>query len=130
MRYIIGFDLVDWESFVAYGIHIKIDPAVVVENEIADSIGPLNREGITVPGFQEPGILDLEKSSSFIIRPKLKVNVNIINHVETRTRTYLVLKARVGLETALLRANPNVRDGFILRGLVKDSGYLRIFWSE
>lgn len=76
MRDIIGLDLVNRERFVAYGIHIEINPAIVVKDEITDGIGALYREGVIVPDIQEPWILGCEKRSGFVIRPQLEDNIS------------------------------------------------------
>lgn len=71
MRLSIRFEEVERDGFVAQCIHVKIDAAIFMENEIANGICPLDGEGVVVPGIHEPGVLCCDEVTSQLVGPVL-----------------------------------------------------------
>lgn len=68
----VGFDLVQRECFITQCIHVEVNAAVVVEDEVADRVCPLDGHGVGVPGLEEPGILDRDEVASQLVGPELE----------------------------------------------------------
>jgi hypothetical protein len=118
-----GLDLVEGDCRVAERVHVEIDTAIVVKDEISNGIGALNVEGECVPGVEEPRILFRNKIASLIVRPVLRqlASISSINH-QTR-KTNLVLKLGVSIPTTLHQILPSLRDSLIRARLVKNPRY-------
>jgi hypothetical protein len=67
-----GLDLVEGNSLVTEGIHIKVNAAIVVEYKVSNSIGALNVKGECVPSVKEPRVLFRDKDTSSIVGPVLR----------------------------------------------------------
>lgn len=47
----LGFYLVDREGLMTDGVHVEVNPAIVMKNKVSYGIGALDRERVGVPGF-------------------------------------------------------------------------------
>ncbi|KFY23859.1 hypothetical protein V491_02390 [Pseudogymnoascus sp. VKM F-3775] len=53
-------------------VEIKVDAAVVVEDEVADGIGALDGEGVGVEGVEEPGVSRADEFAGEFVCPELE----------------------------------------------------------
>lgn len=66
-----SFELFERDGFVAERIHVEVDASIVVENEVADGIGALDRECIAIPVVDEPRIFGRDEVASQLVGPQL-----------------------------------------------------------
>lgn len=67
----VGLYLVDGKGLIAPGVHIQVDPAIMIQNKIANRVCALYREGVVVPDVHKPGVLGGKKVASRLISPQL-----------------------------------------------------------
>lgn len=59
------------EGAFAAIVQVDVDSAVVVEDEIADCVGALNRKWVGVEGVKKPGVVFCYEGAGFFVGPKL-----------------------------------------------------------
>lgn len=52
----VGFDFMDREGLVTPGIHIEVDPTVLMQNKISNRVCSLDGKGVVVPDIHEPRV--------------------------------------------------------------------------
>ena len=123
-RYGLGED--DWkdeegvEGAEATDVQIDVHAAVVVENEISNGVGSLNRVGVSLESVQEPGIVLSNEISRTRVCPE---------HILAETNTFSIRQTgENGVEsslvghhfsTAVRNTLPARREGLCFPGLVQ-----------
>lgn len=67
-------ELLEGNRFVAEGVHVEVDAAIVVQDKVADGVGALDGEGIAVPVLDKPGVFGRDEVASRLVGPQLKEN--------------------------------------------------------
>ena len=117
------------KSTVAAIIQVHIGTAVVGEDEVADGVGALDREGVIVKGLDEPWVFCGNEFARFRVCPELICRVR--NGCSCGLdwtgpdwteagQTYHVLVVMVEVNTTLLSGLPLHRDRLVDVGLVDD----------
>lgn len=71
MRRRASLELLQRDGLVAEGVHVEVDASIVVQNKVADGIGALDGECVTVPVVHEPRIFGRDEVTSRLVGPQL-----------------------------------------------------------
>ena len=114
-----GMDEKGVQAAVAAHVKVDVDAAIVVQDEIADSVGSLDRVGVSVERIEEPAVVLSDEFASTLVCPQnvLAGAARIRDWRKTRERRKHAL-VRHHVPASLGDVDPLVREGLGLPCLV------------